>query len=565
MTATQRICLVSLWLGIGINSASLAAQPSAQPGTVVLTGHDLSVDDVARVARQMAIVRLDEAAAARVRRSYEVLLLAAKQGLPIYGLNRGVGIDRDKPVFRAGELDPEVRQASEGFNRNLLHAHSAGVGPEAPQANVRAAMLARLNAMLVGATGVRPAVVQAYVDFLNRRIHPVLPSRGSIGAADIDILAHVGLAMMGEGEVIVDGQRVAAREALQRAGLQPLVPVAKDGLSILSSNAYAAGAAALVAVDARRLLDQSETILALGLEGLNGNVSPLLEPVQRLRPYPEQAAAARRIRDALAGSYLWQPDPARPLQDPLSFRTASQSYGSARAALEAFTRDLQIQLNSSDDNPAVLLDLVPPAGASPVVQSYYVHEGSLSGAIMPSANFDPTAWTVDLEALAIALRHVSSGSVQRMTRLGTTSMTGLTTFLAPDDTAMAFAEAQYPYLALDAENRALSQPVSADASTAAGGIEDVASNAPLVVDRVARMVDNLYYVVGMELMHAAQAVDLRRRTRPSLTLGQGTGRLFGAYRGIVTFLERDRVLTDDIRNSHDFLLGSDAVTRNPQP
>jgi histidine ammonia-lyase len=564
MKAALTLAISSLCL---LPNTSAGTQGPGSPEAVVLTGHDLTIAEVARLARDNAEVRIDPAARTRVERSYRLLLLAAKQGLPIYGLNRGVGIDRDKVVFRAGELDPEVRQASERFNRNLLYAHSAGIGPEAPEAHVRAAMLARLNAMLFGATGVQPAVVQMYVEFLNRRIHPVLPSRGSIGEADIDILAHVGLAMMGEGEVHYRGRRMMAREALQQAGLPPLVPVAKDGLSILSSNAYAAGVAALVAHDARRLLDRGETVAALGLEGLNGNVSPLLEPVQGVRNFPAQAAAASRIRTALDGSYLWEPDPARALQDPLSFRTASQVYGNARASLDAVMRDLAIQLNSSDDNPAVLLDAVPPANAPPVVQSYYVSEGDLAGAVMPSANFEPMAWVVDLEAFAIALRHVSSASVQRMTRLGTATMTGLSTFLAANDTAMALAEAQYPYLALDAENRALNQPVSADAAPAAGGIEDVSSNAPLVVDRVGRMVDNLYYIVGMELMHAAQAVDLRRRATPSLVLGRETSALHAAYRAVVPFLDRDRPLTDDIKKSHEFLAerGSAAVKTSRQP
>jgi histidine ammonia-lyase len=564
MKAALTLAISSLCL---LPNTSAGTQGPGSPEAVVLTGHDLTIAEVARLARDNAEVRIDPAARTRVERSYRLLLLAAKQGLPIYGLNRGVGIDRDKVVFRAGELDPEVRQASERFNRNLLYAHSAGIGPEAPEAHVRAAMLARLNAMLFGATGVQPAVVQMYVEFLNRRIHPVLPSRGSIGEADIDILAHVGLAMMGEGEVHYRGRRMMAREALQQAGLPPLVPVAKDGLSILSSNAYAAGVAALVAHDARRLLDRGETVAALGLEGLNGNVSPLLEPVQGVRNFPAHAAAASRIRTALDGSYLWEPDPARALQDPLSFRTASQVYGNARASLDAVMRDLAIQLNSSDDNPAVLLDAVPPANAPPVVQSYYVSEGDLAGAVMPSANFEPMAWVVDLEAFAIALRHVSSASVQRMTRLGTATMTGLSTFLAANDTAMALAEAQYPYLALDAENRALNQPVSADAAPAAGGIEDVSSNAPLVVDRVGRMVDNLYYIVGMELMHAAQAVDLRRRATPSLVLGRETSALHAAYRAVVPFLDRDRPLTDDIKKSHEFLAerGSAAVKTSRQP
>jgi histidine ammonia-lyase len=543
------LCGFCLWLV----AASGAAQTSEQGEPLVLTGRDLAVSDVVRVARDQLPVRADTAAIARVERSHRLLLLAAKQGLPIYGLNRGVGIDRDKIVFRAGELDPEIREASERFNRNLLYAHSAAVGPEAPDEYVRAAMLARLNAMLYGATGVQPVVVQTYIEFLNRRIHPVLPARGSIGEGDIDILAHIGLAMIGEGEVRYRNRRMPARNALSEAGVRPLVPVAKDGLSILSSNAYAAGIAALVTDDTKRLLDSGETVLALALEGLNGNVSPLLEPVQRARPFPAQASAAARLRDALEGSYLWQPDSARRLQDPLSFRTASQIYGNARAGLDAVTRDLQIQLNSSDDNPAVLVDVTPPPGVSAVVRSYYVQEGDLSGAVMPTANFEPMSWVVDLEGLGIALRHVSSASVQRMTRLGTSSMTGLTTFLAPNDTAMALAEVQYPYLALDAENRALSQPVSADAATAAGGIEDVASNAPLVVDRVARMVDNLYTIVGMELMHAAQAVDLRRHATPSLALGRQTARLHDAYRRVVPFLDRDRPLADDIRKSADFL------------
>jgi len=553
MAVTMLRSILACGTCLFLMAATGAAQTSPPDRVLLLTGHDLTAADIARVAREAFPVRADPAATARVERSYRLLLIAAKQGLPIYGLNRGVGIDRDKVVFRAGELDPEVRQASERFNRNLLYAHSAGIGPEAPEAHVRAAMPARVNTMLYGATGVRPAVVQANLDFLNYRIHPVVPSRGSIGEADIDILAHVGLAMTGEGDVMYQGRRMPARDALRQAGVPPLVPLAKDALSMLSSNAYAAGIAALLTQDAGRLLDGAEAVLALGLEGLNGNVSPLLDSVQNVRPFPPQVAAARRIREALDGSYLWQVDPRRALQDPLSFRTASQVYGNARACLDAVSRDVKIQLNSSDDNPAVLLDVTPPVDASPVVRSYYVHEGDLAGAIMPGANFEPMAWVIDLEAFAVALRHVSSASVQRMTRLGTATMTGLPTFLAPDNTAMALAEAQYPYLALDAENRALSQPVSADVGVAAGGIEDVASNAPFVVERVGRIVDNLRYVVGMELMHAAQAVDLRRRDVPALALGRGTARLYDAYRAVVAFLDRDRPLTDDIKKSYDFL------------
>jgi histidine ammonia-lyase len=372
----------------------LASQESQAVAPVVLTGRDLAVDDLVRVARGLAPVRPEAAALERVARAHHLLLLAAERGVPIYGLNRGVGIDRDKQIFRAGELDPAARRASERFNRNLLLAHSAGIGPDAPLEHVRAALLARVNTMLYGATGAQPAVAQMYLEFLNRRIHPVLPSRGSIGEADIDILAHVGLAMLGEGDVMYEGRRVRAGDALREAGLVPIAPFAKDGLSIFSSNAYAAGMAALLVHDARRLLDAGEVVAAMSLEGLNGNVSPLLEPVQALRPYPEQAAAAQRIRGVLDGSYLWRPDPGRPLQDPLSFRTMSQVYGSAREQLQALERAIAIQLNSSDDNPAVVLDATPDRAAPPAVRAYYVREGDLKGAVIPSANFEPMSWVM---------------------------------------------------------------------------------------------------------------------------------------------------------------------------
>jgi histidine ammonia-lyase len=556
-TSNRHALLFGLLSVCGPLAAS--AQSNDSRTAVVLTGHDLTVDEVVRVARGLASVRVDPSVMARVERSHRLLLLAAKNGQPIYGLNRGVGIDRDKQVFRAGALDPDVQRASERFNRDLIRSHSAAVGPDAPEEVVRAALLARLNTMLYGATGARPAVAEMYVEMLNRRIHPVLPSRGSIGEADIGTLAHVGLAMMGEGDVTFDGRRMNAGVAFRQAGITPLVPFAKDGLSILSSNAYAAGIAALVVSDVNKLLDQGEVVAALALEGLNGNVAPLLEPVQRVRPYPSQMAAAARMRLALEGSYLWQPDARRSLQDPLSFRTASQVYGTAREQAAALEQAITTQLNASDDNPAVLLDVAPGSETPAAVRPFYMQEGDLFGAVIPTANFEPVAWASRAEALSVALARVSAASAQRSVRLQSASFTGLRMLLAPSDSAIGLEVVQLPVLVLDAEIRELSAPVRADASSAAGGQEDVASNAAANVERTAHIVDDLCYVIGVELLHAAQAVDLRRRAaRTSIptaapALGRGTGELFDAFRQDVGFLDRDRVQTDDIRKTYEFL------------
>lgn len=180
-------------------------------------------------------------------------------------------------------------------------------GAPASKAVVRAAMAIRLNAMLIGHTGVQPQVVRGLRAFLNHDITPVVPSKGTVGEADIDILAHIGLALMGEGKVTYRGRTRSAAAALGEAGLKPIVPFAKDALSIFSSNAYSAAIAVLAAHDAGHLLERARWVFGLSLEGLNGNVAPFLAAVQNVRAFPGQTRAAAAIRRDLRGSYLWSP------------------------------------------------------------------------------------------------------------------------------------------------------------------------------------------------------------------------------------------------------------------
>ncbi|MEQ9370375.1 MAG: aromatic amino acid ammonia-lyase [Coleofasciculus chthonoplastes F3-SA18-01] len=538
---------------ITIENTSVLAQRSENRSAVVLTGNDLTIDDVVGVARRGMSVQATPEALDRVRRSHQLLLLAASQDQPIYGLNRGVGLNKDRSIFEGDTLSAEARQASEQFNANLLRSHSAGMKPELSEEVVRAVMLARVNTMLLGRTGVSQEVVQMYLDLINRRIHPVVPSRGSVGQADITILPHIGLAMMGEGEVIFEQRRMEAREALAKAGLQPIRPYAKDALSIVSSNAYSAGMGVLVIHDIERMLETADRVFALSLEGLNGNVAPLLQSTHDVRPYSGQGYTAGKIRDYLQGSYLWQPHQERSLQDPLSFRTASQVHGAARDALDFLKQQIKIQLNSSDDNPAVILSESVSDNSPEVALGYTVRTETVSGMVVPSANFEPLPWVVGFEMVGIALNHVAYNSCYRTIKLGTDHFTHLSRFLSPDDNSIAFGTIQKSYTSLCTEVRSLSQPVSVDYFSVAGEIEDHATNAPFVVQRVANIVDNLYYILGMELLHGTQAIDLRLRSNPNLSLGRGSRTLYGAYRQAVPFLDRDRTLTIDIQKSYDFL------------
>jgi len=557
---------------------------TAKDEVVALDGKSLTRDQVSQVAVQQTQVAITPEARKRVEQSHDLVIAAAEQGIPIYGLNVGVGQNKDKPII-VGPLTPEQRKASIEFNKNNLRATSAGAGPDAPEVIVRAAMLIRLNTMLVGQTGAQPRVAELYLYFLNHRIHPVLPTRASVGEADITILAHIGLAMMGEGEVIYDGdngkrERMSAKQAFAKANAKadpkegigdPLEPFGKDSLAIMSSNAYAAAIAVLTARDAEYLLAWSYSVFALSLEALNGNVSPFLASVHAVRPYPTQGMVAENIRKELDGSFLWalwpckdkSCDDKRALQDPLSFRTASHVLAVARDAVWAVEDGLKVQINSSDDNPAVIYGIRPDVDAPAQVKAYYVECDRQKdpncdkpyGAVIPTANFEPLPWVVPLEATSIALGHVSRSAAARITRLGAHEFTKLRRFLAPDDTTLGYSAIQKAYAALDAEIQALSVPVSTHSLPLAGDIEDTATNSVEAASRLRRIVDNLFGIVAIELMHAAQAIDLRLRDNPSLKLGAGTRGTFESFRKVVPFLDHDRPLTPDIAAATRYLRG----------
>lgn len=547
MLLFNKLVFVLIFLNLPFFSVAL---PSAE-NEIVLTGFDLSLEDIGMFSQRKARIKIDPKAFQRVNSSHALLLVAAKEGKPIYGLNRGVGLNKDKEIFEGDTLHPAAKAASIAFNRNNLLATSSAIGPFLPEKVVRALMVIKLNSFLQGSTGVQPQAVELLIEFLNRDILPVMPSRGSIGEADITILSHLGLALMGEGEVTYLGKRMPASEALGLNGLTPLVPFAKDSLSIMSSNAYSIAIASLLLHDLEDLMNKADFVFSLSLEGLNGNLAPFMDDVQNARPYPGQRKTALSIRTALKDSSLWEKSEERALQDPLSFRSVSQVHGTLRDFIIGAKHKLLLHINSSDDNPITVLNSTEKI-TTEYEQSYYIKDGQ--GAIIPTANFDTINWVIDFEALAIGLSHVSEMSTQRMLRLSSEKFTHLTRFLSPDD-SIVFGAIQKTFLAINAENHALSIPVSFLSTPAAGEIEDHATNSVLVLQRMCKIIDNLYYLLGLELMHGTQAVDLRLKMHPNFRMGCITKALYKAYREVVSFIERDRSLSEDIEKSKEFLGG----------
>lgn len=523
----------------------------SEDNAITLTGFDLSIEDIALLSQRKAEIKIDPAAINRMTASHELLLEAAKEGKPVYGLNRGVGLNKDKEIFSGDTLSPEAKAASIAFNKNNLLATSSAIGPFLPEKVVRAVMVIKLNSFLQGSTGVQPRATELIYEFLKRDILPVIPGRGSIGEADITILSHIGLALMGEGEVTYQGERMAASKALALNTLSPLKPFGKDSLSIMSSNAYSVAIASLLLHDIEDLMNKADLVFSLSLEGLNGNIAPFMHDAQKARPYPGQRDAACHIRTALKGSSLWEISEERALQDPLSFRSVTQVHGTTRDFINSAKQKLLLHLNSSDDNPVTVLGSLEDVKTQQE-QSYYTK--NRRGAVIPTANFDTINWVIDFEALAIALSHVSEISTQRMLRLSSEEFTHLTRFLSPDD-SIVFGAIQKTILAINTENHTLSTPVSFHSTPVAGEIEDHATNSVLVLQRLCKMIDNTYYLFGLELMHASQAVDLRKRMHPDFQTGCITGALHKIYREIVPFIERDRSLSNDIEESKDFLCG----------
>ncbi|WP_234838066.1 HAL/PAL/TAL family ammonia-lyase [Sinorhizobium meliloti] len=515
---------------------------------VLLNGRNATPEMIVRVAKGEAVA-VDGESLDKVERAYAVLLQGAKEGQEIYGLTVGVGWNKDRKMVDAtGELTPELMGASREFNEGLLRAHSVGVGPDAAVPVVRAAMAVRLNNILTGGPGVQPHVAEMLIGFLNKGITPTMPSRGSVGQADMTLLSHIGLAMLGEGDVDYQGRRMPAGEALKSAGIEPLKPFGKDGLAILSSNAYAAGLAALAIHDAEQLLSTSRLVYALSLEGLNGNVSPLLEDVAALRPFPSHLSSTAELRALLEGSYLWQADDKRILQDPLSFRTAPYLLGSFADSLARTKALVQIQINSSDDNPGIVVGVEPKSDLFQARRGYV--EG---GAVLPTANFEPLPWIIAFEELGIVLAHHTTASSERVLKLNNPTHTKLTRYLGTENTHHAFLVVEAPLMALATENRALAQPTSFDSRPIAGGVEDVGTNAPFVVERIRTQIDNSFTILSMELLHAAQAADLRLKEHPERKLSTATASFHGAFRDKVPFLDRDRSMTPDIAAGAAFL------------
>ncbi len=481
--------------------------------STALTGSGLHIELLARLARGRASVSLSAEARARVAAARVVVERAAAGEQPIYGLNTGLGGNLRH------RLAPEEITA---FQTQFVVGRAIGVGEPLPRATVRAAMVARANAMTLGGAGVSPAVLDLLIALINRDVTPVVPRWGSIGAGDLGLLAHIALVIIGRGSALHEGRVLPGNEALAAAGLAPATLGAKDGLALCNGNALSAAMAGLALHDARRVLRQAERAAALSFEGYAANPAIFDARLAAAHPAFGQVAAAGRFRALLAGSSLYEPGAARSIQDALSFRCLSQVHGAAGAALERAVAACELELNAAADNPLVL---------------------AADDEILSTGNFHLMALALAGDTLAMALSTVAAMAVGRIVKLMQPDLTQLPRYLSPVGGASAgLVSMQKTAVALYGEIRRHANPACLDQFAVSETVEDHSAQAPLVYAKLADQVAALEHLVALEMLVAAQAVDLRKPVR----LGAAAAPLHAAIRRSVPPLEMDRESGADV-------------------
>jgi len=512
--------------------------PAQADRMITLTGRDLTIEQIVAVARYGAKVQVSPEARQREQDNYGLLLEAAAEGVPVYWFNRGAGDQREVVIFEGDATSatnkPKLEQEQlASFRRGAVW----GYGPEvATEEIVRAMMVVRANAMTFNAPS--PALAQMLLDLLNDRVTPVVKSRGTLGEGDLAQLSNVGAAMVGAGEAYYRGVRMPAAKALSAAGLKPIQPFGADDNALTSSDAYATGQAALVVNDARRALEWADLIYAMDLNGMNSSVTPLSLVVQRDRPDPWLNWDAARVLDMLKGSYLFDADPTRIIQDPESLRASSIRQASAWQEWSQLDAAVLFQANSSDHNPAVHVGIAPGDSwelATPQLMRFYVKGGALShgqhGYIVSNANWDPYPLANKMEGFVIALANMDVAVMLRIDRF---SNPFFTVVKLPDVLPNGPQwTGGYTPVALQQEIQSLTNPVAPFGAAIVSTVEDLQAQTQLKVEHVRRAVDTTLDLLSQDLLTASVWMDARQAQNPQRQFGPAPAALRDAFRKVV--------------------------------
>jgi histidine ammonia-lyase len=509
--------------------------PTMTDRTVILNGHDLTIDQIVMVARYGAKVEMSAEARQHQADSFGLLLEAAAEGVPVYWFNRGAGDQRETVMFEGDPLSPKNHALIEKTQAERFRSGALwGTGPEIFNEDiVRAMMVVRANAMVHNAPS--PQLSQMLLDLLNRRITPVVQSRGTLGEGDLAQLGNVGAAMVGAGEAYFQGVRMRADQALKNAGLAPIQPFAADDNALTSSNAYATGQSALLVHDAKEALEWADLIYAIDLNGMNSSITPLSLVVQHDRPEKWLNWHAARVLDMIKGSYLFDTDAKRIIQDPESLRASSIRQASTWEAWAALRDAVLFQANSSDHNPAVNVGMSPQDSwelATPQLMRFFVKGGPRShgqhGYIVSNANWDPYPMANRIESFVIALANMDIAVMLRIERFRNPFFTGV----AATDVLPGARDGFFDYAPVDLQQeiQGLMNPVAPFGSAIVGTVEDLQAQTRIKTQRARQAVETTFDLLSFDLLEGSLWMDVRKAQDPKRSFGTAPAAAWTAFR-----------------------------------
>jgi len=487
---------------------------------LIIDGESLRLEDIIKVAVEKESIELSSISKEKVEVSREYVNKIIENNEVVYGVTTGFGKFCNVNISSQDTRDLQV---------NLIRSHSAGVGEYLSEDAVRAMMLLRANALAKGYSGIRYSTLQTLIDMLNKGVIPRVPSQGSLGASgDLVPLAHMVLVMIGEGEALYRGRVMPGKEAMQLAGIMPVTLEAKEGLALINGTQAMTAIGSLALAEAINLSRIADISAALTFEALNGVIDAFDENVNLVRPHKGQIECARNMRKLLEGSQFVTHQGNPKVQDAYTLRCIPQVHGAVRDALEHIKEIVEIEMNSATDNPLIFPE---------------------SDVVISGGNFHGEPIAINMDYMGIAVSELASIAERRIERLVNPSLNeGLPAFLVDNGGLNSgLMIAQYTAASLVSENKTLATPASVDSIPSSANQEDHVSMGTIAARKARRIVENTRNVLAIELLCAAQAIDLRAQNKEvSLNLGNGTKTAYGIIRQNVAKISHDRIISRDM-------------------
>lgn len=500
--------------------------------SLALDGHSLTIEDVIAVSADPSIsVVITDEAWGRVRRAAQAVQDFVARGEVVYGITTGFGAFKDRIIS-----SEQVEQ----LQRNILISHAVGVGSWLDQTTTRAMMLIRANTLAQGHSGIRETTLRLLLDMLNRGIYPLIPEQGSLGASgDLAPLAHMALPLIGLGEAMYQGEQLSGAAALERAGLQPVTLTAKEGLALTNGTTLMNALGVLVTHHAENLALAADLAGALSLEAMHGTPRAFDARIHAARPHPRQMECAAMIRALIEGSTFTRADDPYNVQDAYTLRCIPQVHGAARDAIAYARWVMNIELNSTTDNPLIFFDENDQA------------------TVLSGGNFHGEPLAIAMDYLSLALAELGNISERRIARLVDAASNNhvLPGFLVREGGVNSgFMLIQYTAAALASENKVLAHPASVDSIPTSANIEDHVSMGPIAARHARDIANNIERILALEMFAAAQGIDFRREALgPQARLGKGTAAAYEHIRSQVPFIEKDILMYPHIETMRQML------------